>query len=52
VVDGEQFGQFTALVGGLGLVAWAVWACLSTTFILIVVGADGLPASHKRTPLL
>jgi len=51
-INGEQFGQFTALVGGLGLVAWAIYACLSTTLILVVVGADGLPASHKRTPLL
>jgi len=50
-IAGEQFGHFTALVGGLGLVAWAIYACLSTTLILVVVGAEGLP-SEKRTPML
>jgi len=53
VIAGEQFGAFSAMVGGLGLVAWAIYACLSTTLILIVVGRDGLPSSgQQRTPLL
>jgi len=50
-ISGEQFGHFTALVGGLGLVAWFIWSCLSTTLILLVVGAEGLPDRSDRTPL-
>jgi len=49
-IGGEQFGEFTALIGGLGIVAWGIYACLSTTFVLLVVGADGLSSEEKRTP--
>jgi len=52
-IAGDQFGQFTAMVGGLGLISYAIWACLSTTLILIVVGPDGIPNKETpRTPLL